>query len=58
MAENVFSKIKQNKRMSEGQLQSELILGQLIQSSYENNAYVDDKIFLKASAVTWLFSSW
>ena len=45
LAENAFSKIKQNEKRSEVQLQGQLILSQLIHSSYENNAYVDVKNF-------------
>ena len=58
LAENAFSKIKQNEKRSEVQLQSQLILSQLFHSSYENNAYVDVKNFEKTYAVTPLFSSW
>ena len=58
LAENAFSKIKQNEKRSEVQLQGQLILSQLIHSSYENNAYVDVKNLKKTSAVTPLFSSW
>ena len=40
LAENVFSNIKLTKKRSKVRLQRD-ILGQLNQSSYESNAYVD-----------------